>query len=126
MIARFVANAAALALASWLIPGIVMEGGTTASRILTLVIVAAVFGLLNMLVKPVFEFFTGCLILLTLGLFIWVINACMLMLTSAICAHFGVPWHVTDWSAAFVGALLVAIVSSMLGWMLKDRSRGRS
>ncbi len=126
MIARFVANAAALALASWLIPGIVMEGGTTASRILTLVIVAAVFGLLNMLVKPVFEFFTGCLILLTLGLFIWVINACMLMLTSLICDRLGVPWHVTDWTAAFLGALLVAIVSSVLGWVLKDRARGRS
>ena len=126
MIARFVANAAALALASWLIPGIVMEGGTTTSRIITLVIVAAVFGLLNMLVKPVFEFFTGCLILLTLGLFIWVINACMLMLTSVICDRLGVPWHVSDWTAAFLGALLVAIVSSVLGWVLKDRSRSRS
>jgi len=126
MIARFVANAAALALATWLIPGITMDGGTTSSRIVTLVVVAAVFGLLNLLVKPIFEFFTGCLILLTLGLFIWVINACMLMLTSLICDHFDVPWHVTDWTAAFLGALLVAVVSAVLGWMLKDRSRGRS
>lgn len=126
MIARFVANAAALALATWLIPGIVMDGGTTSSRIVTLVVVAAVFGLLNLLVKPIFEFFTGCVILLTLGLFVWVINACMLMLTSLICDHFGVPWHVTDWTAAFLGALLVAVVSAVLGWILKDRSRGRS
>ena len=59
MIARFVANAAALALATWLIPGIVMHGGTYTQRAVTLVIVAAVFGVLNSLVKPIFEFFTG-------------------------------------------------------------------
>lgn len=124
MIARFVANAAALALATWLIPGIVMTGGSLTTRIVTLVIVAAVFGVLNAFVKPLFEFFTGCLILLTLGLFIWVINACVLMLTSAICGHFGVPWHVNDWPSAFLGALIVAVVSAVLGWTLKDRSRG--
>ncbi|MDA8437918.1 MAG: phage holin family protein [Propionibacterium sp.] len=122
MIARFVANAAALALATWLIPGIVMQGGGYTQRAITLVIVAAVFGVLNSLVKPVFKFFTGCLILITLGLFVWVINACMLMLTSVICTHLGVPWHVTDWYAAFIGALLVAVVSWLLGFTLKDRS----
>ena len=123
MIARFVANAAALALATWLIPGIVMDGGSSTQRIVTLVIVAAVFGVLNALVKPLFEFFTGCLILLTLGLFIWVINACMLMLTSVVCDHFGVPWHVADWTSAFLGALIVAVVSAVLAWALKNRHR---
>lgn len=121
MIARFVATAAALALATWLVPGIVMHGTSTQNKALTLVIVAAVFGLLNAIVKPLFEFATGCIIFLTLGLFIWVINACMLMLTSKICAHFDVPWHVDSWTAAFVGALLVSFVSSVLGWALKKR-----
>ncbi len=121
MIARFVANAAALALATWLIPGIVMQGGSYTQRAITLVIVAAVFGVLNSFVKPIFKFFTGCLILITLGLFVWVINACMLMLTSVICTHFDVPWHVNDWYSAFIGALLVAVVSWLIGFTLKDR-----
>ena len=59
--------------------------------------------------------------MLTLGLFIWVINAVMLRITSAACNHLGVPWHVDTWPAAFLGALIVSVVSTVLGWTLKRR-----
>lgn len=125
MISRFlahlVATAAALAVATWLLPGIVMHGSSTGHRALTLLVVALVFGVLNSLVKPLFEFATGCLIVASLGLFLWVVNAAMLKLTSAVCGHWNIPWHVNTWGAAFAGALIVSFVGTVLGWALKPR-----
>lgn len=85
-----------------------------ADAALTILIVAAIFGVVNAVVKPLFVFFASPLLLLTLGLFLLVINAALLMLTSWVCAKLSVPWGVDSLWDAFWGALLVSIVSFVL------------
>ena len=76
-IVRLLVNAAALAIATWILSGISLTGSSTTSKVITLLIVALIFGVLNAIIKPLFALFTAPLILLTLGLFLIVINACM-------------------------------------------------
>lgn len=115
MIIRFLVSALALAAATWLMPGIWLgTDGEPANAALTLLIVAAIFGLVNALVKPLFVFVTSPLLLITLGFFLLVINAALLMLTSWVCAQLGVAWGVRGFGDAFWGAALVSIVSFIL------------
>lgn len=118
MITRFIANAAALALATWLLSGITLGAATTTQQALTIAVVAAIFGLLNALVKPLVKLLTLPLVVLSLGLFLWVINAGMLMLTSALASHFGWAWHVDGWGTALIGALIVTVVGGLVGHIL--------
>lgn len=114
MIARFIATALATALAAWLIPGITLDGTTDTQEILTLAAVAVIIGLVNTFVKPVVTVLTGCLVLLTLGLFLLVINALMLMLTSWISGKLGLGFHVDGFWPAFWGGLVISLVSSAI------------
>ncbi|NED93464.1 phage holin family protein, partial [Streptomyces sp. SID11233] len=75
---RTLANAAALAVAVWLLDGITLTGHNTGHRALTLIIVALVFGVVNVLVKPLVQLVTLPLLILTLGLLTLVVNALML------------------------------------------------
>ena len=86
LLLRIVATALAVWVAGWLVPGIrsaaPLPPATRRGRIVTLLLVSLVFGLVNSFVKPVVQVLSGCFILLTFGLFLLVINAAMLMLTS--------------------------------------------
>lgn len=131
LLVRLVANAAALAVATWLLSGITLTAATTSRKVVTLLVVALIFGLLNALVKPIFKFVTAPLVLLTLGLFLLVINACMLLLTSWLAARAGLGWQVRGFETAVLGALIVSVVSFLLNAFLRDddernrRGRGR-
>ncbi len=115
MIIRFLVSALSLGLATWLLPGIWLDySGKPVDAAVTMLIVAAIFGLVNALIKPLFVFVTSPLLLITLGLFLLIINAALLMLTSWVCAQLGVPWGVNGFWDAFWGALLVSIVSFVL------------
>ncbi len=85
-----------------------------------IVVVAFIFGLVNALIRPVLKLLTCPLILLTLGLFTLVINAVMLLLTSGIADYFKISFHVNDFWAAFVGALVVSIVSFVLNLVVRE------
>jgi putative membrane protein len=99
---------------STLIPGIDLTGGTTTSRILTLLGVAVIFGVVNAIVKPVVKFF-GCLFyLVTLGLIGLVVNALLFMLTGWIADQVGLPFQVEGFWPAFWGAIIVALTSWVL------------
>ena len=76
--------------------------------------VALVFGILNMLVKPVLFLLTLPFFLVTLGLFTLVLNAVMLWLTSALSESLGLGFRVDGFWPAFLGALVVSIVSFAL------------
>ena len=118
MVLRIVINGVALWAASRLLPGIALaEAEPSASRkILTILVVAAIFGLVNALVRPIAKFFGFPFLVLTLGLFIFIINAAMLMLTSAIAGGLNVPFHVDRfWPTAILGALVVSFFSWLLG-----------
>lgn len=121
ILVRLLVNAIALAVAAWLIPGITLdEGATNGDRAITLAIVALIFGVVNAVIRPVVKLLALPLIILTLGLITFVINALMLMLTSWITDQFEVSFHVDGFGAAFIGALVITIVGWALDAILPD------
>jgi putative membrane protein len=120
MFARFLASAAALAVATWWLPGINTDTGADSwSKGWTIVAVAVIFGIVNSVVKPLFTFAAAPLILISLGFFLLIINALLLMLVSWIAGQLGLAWHVADWGTAFWGALIVSVVSFVLNAFFK-------
>lgn len=106
---RTLVNAAALWAAAQVVPGIEYSGGW-----LPILGVAVVFGVLNTVIGRLAKLLTLPLILVTFGLFLLVINAFMLWLTSALATALGIGFHVSGFRAAFWGALVVSIVSTLL------------
>ena len=115
MIWRWLVNSLAVAAATFLVGGISWTAGDTTGMVLTMALVALVLGAVNTVVKPVLQVLGGCLVVLTFGLFLLVINALMLMLTSWLAGGLGLGWHVADFGAAFWGALVISVVSMLLG-----------
>ena len=109
-----VVNALALAAAAWLLGGIEVTGDTTQDRIITLVLVALIFGVINAIVEPVVKLFSLPLILLTLGLFLLVINAAMLLLTGWISEQFGLGFSVDGFWTAVLGAIIITVATWIL------------
>ena len=120
LLLRLVANAAALAIATWILSDITLTGSSTLSQVVTLLIVALIFGVLNAIIKPIFALVTIPLLLLTLGLFLIVINACMLLLTSWLAGLFDLGWDVDGFWTAVLGAVIISIVSFILNVFLPD------
>jgi putative membrane protein len=112
---RLLVNAAALWIATRLVPGVSYDGGA-----LPLFAVALVFGVVNAILRPVAKILTFPLIVLTLGIFALVINGLMLWLTSSLSSALGLGFHVSGFWAAFWGALVVSIVSMMLSMLIRD------
>jgi putative membrane protein len=108
-ILRLLATAAALWVAVALVPGIIFTGPWS-----HLIVVALVFGVVNAVVRPIILSLTCPLVLITLGLFIFVLNGLMLWLTGALSGMLGINFHVTGLLAAIVGGLIVGIVSTVL------------
>jgi len=125
-ILRLLANAAALAIATWILSGITLTAPTTARKVFVLLVVALIFGVLNAIIRPIFALFTAPLILLTLGLFLIVINACMLLLTSWLAGLFDLGWDVDGFWTAVLGAIIISIVSFILNVFLPDPDNKRS
>jgi putative membrane protein len=115
---RLLINAAALWVATHIVPGIAYEGRWT-----SLLVVALVFGVLNASVRPLIKVLTFPLLILTLGLFTLVINALMLMLTGWISDRLNLGLHVTGFWSAFWGGLVVSIVSLTLSIFVRSRRR---
>ena len=109
---RIVLNAAAITLASALIPGIRVAGVVPALA------AGLVFGLVNAVVRPILVVLTFPITLLTLGLFILVVNALCFWLTSALVPGF----DVAGFWPAFVGALVTSVVGWIVSVLVKDRS----
>lgn len=115
-ILRFLATAAALWVAVILVPGISFTGSW-----LGMLGVALVFGLVNAIIRPVLKVLTCPLVVLTLGLFVFVLNALMLWLASEISQALGIGFDVDGFIAAFIGALIVGIVSTVLNLVVGKR-----
>ncbi len=113
---RLFVNAAALSAAAYLVPGIELTGGVGAA-----LLVAFVFGLVNALLKPLAMLLSLPFLLLTLGLFTFVVNAVMLMVTAGLTDALAV----SGLGAALLGSMVVSVVSTVLGGMLKDEKRKR-
>ncbi len=112
---RLLINAIALWVAVQIVPGI------HADKPLTIIIVALIFGVINAILRPIVAFFTCPMILVTLGLFIFVINAVMLWATAWIAGRLDLGFAIEGgfWPA-FWGALVISAVSLVLSLVIKD------
>ncbi|WP_106396505.1 phage holin family protein [Actinocorallia populi] len=111
---KFVITAASLAAAAYFLDGISVAGGDNVERGVTLVAVAAIFGIVNALLKPIIKTLGCAFYVLTLGLFGLVVNALLLMLTGWIAEQVDLPFAVDGFWPALWGAIIVGVV----GWAL--------
>jgi putative membrane protein len=111
-------NALALAAATWKLSGITLTAQTEGARVVTLVLVALVFGVVNAVVRPVVKVLSLPFIILTLGLLIFVINALMLLLTSWLSRQLGLGFHVDTFWTAVLGGLVVMVATWILEALL--------
>jgi putative membrane protein len=117
---RLAISAAALAVATAVLPGIELTTGSTTEKVLTLIAVALIFGVINAVLKPIIKTI-GCLFyLLTLGLVALVVNALLLWLASVVAGWLKLPFHITGFVPAFVGALIISVVTWLLSVLIPD------
>ena len=114
---RLFVNAAALWVATRLVPGVTYSG-----ELLPFLGVAIVFGIVNAFIRPAAKLLALPLIILTLGLFALVVNGLMLWLTSSLSNSLGLGFHVSGFWAALFGSLVVSIVSTVLWMFVADDS----
>lgn len=119
LLISWIVDALALAVAVWLIPGIYVEDQETW---IAVVLMAIVFGLVNALIRPLVKFLTCLINIITLGLFTLVINTGMLWLSAWIARQFGIGFYVDGFLPAFLGALLISVVSFVLNLVFRDRN----
>lgn len=119
LVLHWVFNAIALWLAARFISGLTFTGD-----LLHLLAVAAVFGLVNSLVRPLLTVLTCPLIVITLGLFTLVINAVMLMLTGWLSDRWNLGFSVTGFWPALWGGVVVGLVSVVLSLVFPTRRPG--
>ena len=120
-IVRWLINIAGLYLAVLIVPGVKLAG----DDFLNFVWLALIFGLLNALVRPLLKFLTCPLIILTLGLGSLVLNTAMLYILQWVAEFVNISFVLTDFWQAFLGALVVSIVSMVLSVVLRDELKGR-
>jgi putative membrane protein len=108
---RWLFNAIALWIAALVVDGVELSGSPW-----QILLVALLFGLVNALIKPLFQFFTAPLIVVTLGIFTLLINAFLLWLTSLLTNTLSVD---SFWAALF-GALIISVVSWVFSLLLGD------
>lgn len=121
-IARWIINAVALWVAAAIVPGI-RFAGEDPNSIINILIVAAVFGLINAIIKPLLALVTCPFYILTLGLFTFVVNGLMLMLTSWFA---GDIFQVYGFGAAFWGSIIISLSSTVLSMVLIDDDKKRA
>ena len=112
---RLLVNAAALWIATRLIPGVIYEGGW-----ISFLGAALVFGFVNAFIRPVAKILTFPLIIVSFGIFSLVVNGLMLWLTSALSGALDLGFHVRGFWTAVFGALVVSIVSTLLSVMVTE------
>jgi putative membrane protein len=114
LLLRLLITAAALWVATKFVPGISFRG----ENYVGLLGVALVFGVVNTIVKPILSFFSFPVVLLSLGLFLFVINGLMLLLTSYLSSRLGFGFHVDGFVPAIIGSLVVSVTAGVLHFVL--------
>jgi len=116
LLIRWLINTLAIYVAVHVVPGVDYSGGAVG-----LLVVAAIFGLVNATVRPLLTLLTCPLVLLTLGLFVLVINALMLLFTGWLSSHFALGFRVAGFWPAFWAGLLISLVSLFLSLMVGEK-----
>ena len=115
LIVRWLISAAAVWAAAYLVPGIRVEGG-----VFDYLVVALVIGLVNALIRPIVSWLAFGLIVLTLGLFLLVINAVLLLVAAWIAQQAGAEFYVDGFVPALYGSIVISVVSFVLSMLLPD------
>jgi len=124
-LARVAVVAAALWVATLFVPGISLTTGDTSYRVAALLGVAAIFVVVEEVIKPIIKTLGCAFYVLTLGLIGLVVNALLLMLVGWLADRLGFPFDVAGFWPAFFGAIVVAVVSFVLHLVIPDRIDGR-
>lgn len=111
LILRIMINALSIGVAVKLVDGITFTGEWW-----KMIIIGIIFGVFNSLIKPVITFFSLPLIVLTLGIFILVINALMLLLTAKLSIPLNLGLHIDGFLPALWGAIIISLISLLLSW----------
>lgn len=121
ILVKLVITAAAVWVATLLVPGIQLHAHNTTHKILTLVVVALIFGVINAVLKPIAHAI-GCLAYAaTLGLISIVVNGLLFWLTSYVAGKLKIPFHITGFVPALLGALIVGVIGWVLSLILDQR-----
>jgi len=120
---RLVISAVALWISTLVFSGIELGGDTVVQKVGTLLLVAAVFGIVNAILRPIIKVLGCWAYILTLGLIALVVNGALFMFTSWLCEKLDLPFHVDKfWPTAVLGALLVSVVSWLLNMLVPDKA----
>ena len=112
LILRIMINALSIAIAVKIVDGIVFAGEWW-----KMILVGAVFGIVNSFLKPLITFFTLPLIILSLGLFTLIVNTVMLLITVSLSGPLELGLQIHGFWPAFKGALIISVVSMVLSWI---------
>lgn len=119
---RWAITAAAVLLATYLVPGITIQG----NGMITALAVAVVLGLVNAIIRPILVFLSCGCIVATLGLFTLVINAATLYIASGLSQFLGINFEVAGFWPALIGSIFISIVSWLLSlFLIGDDEKGR-
>lgn len=119
-LAWLISYAVALAAAAWMLDGIWFEGDTWQDKLLPLGIVALILGIVTRYVGTVLKVLSIPFIILTLGLFLIVINAALLLFTNWIAEQVDVGFHVEDFWTAVLGAIIISLVGGFMNMVLDE------
>jgi putative membrane protein len=120
LLLRWIAAALAVAAAAWLVPGIRIDAGAGGY-----LVVALILGLVNAVVRPMLRLLSCGIIVLTLGLFLLVINAAMLLLAAALARGVGIVFEVDGFGAALLGSIVISLVSFVTSVLLDPEEERR-
>lgn len=120
---RLAISALSLWITTLLISGVRLEADSTAKKIGTLIAVAAIFGIVNAVLRPIIKTVGCAFYVLTLGLIAIVVNGLLFLLTSWIAGQLSLPFHVENfWPSAVLGAIIMGLVSWILNMIVPDKN----
>ncbi|MDQ1105881.1 putative membrane protein [Nocardioides zeae] len=128
-VAWVLVNALGIAVAAWLFEGISFDGATSGQaeiedKILPLLGVALIFSLVTAWVAPIVKLLSLPLVILTLGLFLFVVNAAMFLLTGWLADQFDIPFHVEGFWTALGASIVITVVTWLVEAVTDTEVRG--
>ena len=121
---RIVVTAVALWISTLVLTGITVDTPSAPKKVGTLLAVAIIFGIINAVIRPIVKTVGCAFYVLTLGLVALVVNGALFLLTSWIAGKLSLPFHVSGFVTAVLGAMIVGVVSWVLNAVIPDRVKG--
>jgi putative membrane protein len=121
IVIRIASTAVALWISTLVLSGITLDTPSVLKKVGTLLAVAVIFGLVNAVIRPIVKAVGCAFYVLTLGLVALVVNGLLFLLTSWICGLLHLPFHVSGFLTAVLGALIVGVISWVINAVVPDK-----